>query len=66
MLQRAIPRAVIVTLLITIALYLSVALVSKFVSFSAFTVLVYYVITNLCAIRMKPEERLYSIWPDWV
>ena len=24
--------------------------------------LVYYAITNLCAIRMKPEERLYPIW----
>ncbi len=32
-------------------------------SFSAFTVLVYCGITNLCAIRMKPGERLYSIWP---
>jgi APA family basic amino acid/polyamine antiporter len=31
-------------------------------SFSAFTVLVYYVITNLCAIRLKPEERLYPAW----
>lgn len=31
-------------------------------SFSAFTVLVYYSITNLCAIRMKPVERLYPIW----
>ena len=31
-------------------------------SFSAFTVLVYYAITNLCAIRLKPEERLYPVW----
>ena len=31
-------------------------------SFSAFTVLMYYAITNLCAIRMKPWERLYPIW----
>lgn len=35
-------------------------------SFSAFTVLVYYAITNLCAIRMKPEERLYPIWPAYL
>jgi APA family basic amino acid/polyamine antiporter len=35
-------------------------------SFSAFTVLVYYAITNLCAIRMKPQERLYPIWPTYL
>jgi len=31
-------------------------------SFSAFTVLVYYAATNFCAIRLKPEERLYPVW----
>ena len=31
-------------------------------TFSAFTVLVYYAITNLCAIRLNPEERLYPVW----
>ena len=31
-------------------------------SFSAFTVLVYYALTNLCAIRLKDEERLYPVW----
>ncbi len=34
-------------------------------SFSAFTVLVYYALTNLCAIRLKPEERLYPGWIAW-
>lgn len=29
-------------------------------SFSAFTVLVYYAITNLAALRLAPEDRLYS------
>ena len=24
--------------------------------------LVYYALTNLCAIRLKPEERLYPVW----
>jgi len=28
-------------------------------SFSAFTVLIYYAITNACAIRLKADERLY-------
>lgn len=31
-------------------------------SFSAFTVLVYYSITNLAALRMPPEERRYPRW----
>ena len=32
-------------------------------SFSAFTVLVYYAITNLAALRLAPEQRLFS--PLW-
>ncbi len=35
-------------------------------SFSAFTVLVYYAITNLAAIRLTKEERLYSPIIAWV
>ena len=35
-------------------------------SFSAFTVLVYYALTNLCAIRLKDEERLYPVWISYV
>jgi len=31
-------------------------------SFSAFTVLVYYAITNLAALRIKEQDRLYSRW----
>ena len=31
-------------------------------TFSAFTVLVYYALTNLCALRLKPKERLYPTW----
>ncbi|MCH8527513.1 MAG: APC family permease [Kiritimatiellae bacterium] len=31
-------------------------------SFSAFTVLVYYAITNLSALRLDPEHRLYPRW----
>ena len=35
-------------------------------SFSAFTVLVYYALTNLCAIRLKIEERLYPSWVSYI
>lgn len=31
-------------------------------SFSAFTVLVYYALTNLCALRLSAQERLYPKW----
>ena len=31
-------------------------------SFSAFTVLIYYALTNLCAIRLTNEERFYPKW----
>ncbi|RCS53992.1 amino acid permease [Bremerella cremea] len=31
-------------------------------SFSAFTVLIYYAITNACALRLRPDERLYPVW----
>jgi basic amino acid/polyamine antiporter, APA family len=31
-------------------------------SFSAFTVLIYYAITNLCAIRLPKAQRLFPIW----
>jgi APA family basic amino acid/polyamine antiporter len=34
-------------------------------SFSAFTVLVYYAITNLAAIRMPRSERRFPVWVAW-
>ena len=35
-------------------------------SFSAFTVLIYYAVTNLCAIRLQPKERLYPAWISYL
>ncbi|NET38103.1 MAG: amino acid permease [Cyanothece sp. SIO1E1] len=35
-------------------------------SFSAFTVLVYYALTNLAALRLSETERLYPKWLAWV
>ena len=34
-------------------------------SFSACSVLIDYALTNLCALRLPPEQRLYRIWPAW-
>ena len=35
-------------------------------SFSAFTVLIYYALTNLAAIRLSEQERLYPRWIPWL
>jgi APA family basic amino acid/polyamine antiporter len=35
-------------------------------SFSAFTVLIYYAITNLAALQLGSNERLYPKWIAWV
>src|SRR5690606_12764857 len=35
-------------------------------SFSAFTVLIYYAITNLAAIRLSSDERLYPRFIPWI
>jgi APA family basic amino acid/polyamine antiporter len=34
-------------------------------SFSAFTVLVYYALTNLAALQLRGEERLFPRWVSW-
>ncbi|MGH7201822.1 MAG: APC family permease [Planctomycetaceae bacterium] len=35
-------------------------------SFSAFTVLIYYALTNLAALRLTSVERLYPRWISWL
>lgn len=35
-------------------------------SFSAFNVLIYYAITNLAALQIPTEERLYPKWLGWI
>ncbi len=35
-------------------------------SFSAFAVLIYYSITNLCALQLKQAQRIFPIWTAWV
>jgi APA family basic amino acid/polyamine antiporter len=34
-------------------------------SFSAFSVLLYYAITNAAALRLSPEERRFPPWTAW-
>ena len=35
-------------------------------SFSAFSVLIYYSITNLCALQLSPKQRIFPIWTAWL
>ena len=49
-----------------IALLALIGDVSTTWSFSAFTVLVYYALTNAAALRLPPEARLYPRWISWV
>ena len=35
-------------------------------SFSAFTVLIYYAITNAAALRLSASDRLYPAWVSWL
>ena len=56
------PRAAVVVVGLIIAGLAATGSVKTTWSFSAFTVLVYYAITNLAALRLPPEARLYPSW----
>jgi basic amino acid/polyamine antiporter, APA family len=60
------PYVAVVVVEITIALFVLAGDVKITWSFSAFTVLIYYAITNLAALRLSPAERLYPQWLAWV
>jgi APA family basic amino acid/polyamine antiporter len=54
-------RAVVLTGLLVAALVLTGSVRLTW-SFSAFTVLIYYALTNLAALRLPPESRRYPRW----
>ncbi|MBW3540528.1 MAG: APC family permease [Planctomycetes bacterium] len=56
-----IPRAIVLTLVVTMTLYLAVSIgsVKTTWSFSAFTVLIYYALANLAALRLPRDLRKY-------
>jgi APA family basic amino acid/polyamine antiporter len=55
----ATPYAAVILIGIVVAALVLIGNVKTTWSFSAFTVLIYYAITNLAAIRLSEEERLY-------
>jgi APA family basic amino acid/polyamine antiporter len=59
------PRVAVLTVGLLIAGLVTFSSIKTAWSFSAFTVLVYYAITNLAALKLKPEDRLYPRWVSW-
>lgn len=60
------PYVAVAIIGIGIAVLVLIGNVKTTWSFSAFTVLIYYSITNLSALQLKGEERLYPKWIAWV
>ncbi|NJK66841.1 MAG: amino acid permease [Microcoleus sp. CSU_2_2] len=60
------PYVAVVTVEVAIALLILVGDVKTTWSFSAFTVLIYYAITNLATMKLSSSERLYPQWLAWV
>jgi APA family basic amino acid/polyamine antiporter len=59
------PRAAVIAAGVAIAVLALIGNVEVTWSFSAFTVLIYYAITNLAALRLPKEKQLYSPLFAW-
>jgi APA family basic amino acid/polyamine antiporter len=62
---RSTPRPATITVVLAIALIALIGDVRTTWTFSAMTVLVYYAITNLAALRLPPEDRRFPRWIAW-
>jgi APA family basic amino acid/polyamine antiporter len=56
------PTNAIITMTVFVALLTLIGNVTVTWSFSAFTVLAYYAITNAAALRLPPSERFFPAW----
>ena len=63
--SNSIPRTATLTVAAIISSFALIGNIKIAWSFSAFTVLVYYAITNACALRLKPEQRMFPRWISW-
>ena len=62
-------RSPVAAVLVVAAIVIGLALVGSVRltwTFSAFTVLVYYAITNLAALRLRPDARRFPAWQSWL
>ncbi|AUT03482.1 amino acid permease [Nostoc sp. CENA543] len=60
------PHIAVIVVGIAIALLVLLGNVKTTWSFSAFSVLIYYAITNFAALQLSTAERLYPMWIGWV
>lgn len=60
--QQTTPHYAVILVGATIALLVLLGNVKTTWSFSAFSVLIYYAITNFAALKLSPQERLYPKW----
>lgn len=60
------PYIAVMVVGVLVALLTLIGNVKTTWSFSAFTVLVYYALTNLSAIRLAKDERLFPTWIPWI
>ncbi len=61
-----VPEVATVLISVMVSGLVCVCDVKRTWSISAVIDLIFYVITNLCAIRLKPEERLYPVWTAYL
>ena len=59
------PTIAVIVMATVIGLLVLVGNVQTTWSFSAFTVLVYYALTNLSALQLSDDDRLYPRWISW-
>jgi APA family basic amino acid/polyamine antiporter len=64
--SRTTPYLAVVVMGLAIAGFVLIGNVKTTWSFSAFTVLIYYALTNLSALKLSPQERLYPKWVAWL
>ena len=60
------PVAAVILVSLVIAALVMIGDVKSTWSFSAFSVLIYYALTNLCALQLNDSERLYPRFVPWV
>ena len=59
---RTTPTVAVIAVGVIIAALVCVGDIKATWSFSAFTVLIYYALTNLCALRLPRDQRLFPRW----
>jgi APA family basic amino acid/polyamine antiporter len=60
------PFAAVILVGLVIAVLVAIGDVRSTWSFSAFSVLIYYAITNLCALRLPAAELIYPRFVPWI